>query len=145
MAIQRDAPYPGFDFEVVVDGFDVMAFSEVTGLGAEVSVIDYRNGTDRERLLRKQPGIKTYTPITMRRGVVGDLRLWEWFDSAGRANPVDRRNVRINLLSEEHEPVLTWEVRNAWISKWSGPSLAATKSAIAIDTIELTHEGLELE
>lgn len=144
MAVFRESPYPGFDFEVEVADFDPMAFQEVSGLGADVGVIEYRNGNDRERLLRKQPGIKTYTPIVLRRGIVGDLALWEWFDSVGKSNPVDRRTVRITLLNEDHEPVLTWRVVNAWVSKWTGPSLDATRNAVAIDTIELTHEGLDL-
>lgn len=144
MAVFRESPYPGFDFEVEVAGFDVMAFQEVTGLGADVSVIEYRNGNDRERVVRKQPGIKTYTPIVMRRGVVGDLALWEWFDSVGKTNPVDRRSLVIKLLNEDHEAVLTWQVVNAWVSKWSGPSLDASRNAIAVETIEFTHEGLDL-
>ena len=145
MAVFRESPYPGFDFEVEVDGFELMAFREVTGLGAQVSVIEYRNGNDRERLLRKQPGIKTFTPIVLERGIVGDLALWEWFDSAGTSNPVGRRSLTIKLLNEQHEPVLVWRVRNAWVSKWSGPSFNAASSDVAIETIEITHEGLDLE
>lgn len=144
MAVLRDAPYPGFDFLVEVSGFDTMSFQQVSGLGAEVSVIEYRNGDDRRRVLRKQPGLTTFTPIVFRRGVIGDLGLWEWFDSAGTTNPVDRRSVSISLLNEDHEPVLSWQVFNAWVSKWSGPSLDATSNAVAIETIELTHEGLQL-
>lgn len=145
MAVFRESPYPGFNFDVEVNGFEPMAFQEVTGLGAEVGVIEYRNGKDRERLLRKQPGLKTHTPIVLRRGIVGDLALWEWFDSVGATNPVDRRSLQIKLLNEDHEPVLSWNIFNAWVSKWTGPSLDATHNAVAIDTIELTHEGLQLQ
>lgn len=144
MAVFRESPYPGFDFQVEIDGFEAMAFQEVSGLGADVSVIEYRNNNDRQRVLRKQPGIKTFTPIVMRRGIVGDLALWEWFDSVGKTDPVDRRGVVIKLLNEDHEAVLTWEVTNAWVSKWSGPSLDASRNAIAVETVELTHEGLDL-
>lgn len=144
MAVQRDAPYPGFDFQVDF-GDAVAGFQEVTGLGADIGVIEYRNGNDRERVLRKLPGLRTFTPIVLRRGITGDLSIWEWFDSAGRTGEVQRRDVTIDLLNEAHEPVLSWRVSNAWVSSWSGPSLDASRNSVAIETIELTHEGLDLQ
>lgn len=144
MAVERDDPYSGFNFVVAIDGFEPMGFQEVSGLGVEVGVIEYRNGNDKRSTLRKMPGLKKYTPVVLRRGLVGDLSLWQWLDLNGDSG-VDRRTARITLFDEGRQPVLTWNLYRAWPSKWEGPSLHAESNAVAIETLELTHEGLELE
>lgn len=144
MAVQRDNPYPGFNFVVTISGYEPVPFQEVTGLGVDVGIIEYRNGSDVRSAVRKMPGLKSYPNIVLKRGIVGDLSLWEWLHENGDGG-VDRRDVTIALLDESRQEVLRWKVVDAWPSKWQGPSLDAQTNEVALEVLELAHEKLELE
>ena len=144
MAVQRDQPYSGFNFLVEVDAIGEMHFSEVSGLGAEISTHEYRNGSDRENLTRKVPGLTRYSPVVLRRGITGDLAVWEWFTNTAKGD-LQRASVSITLLNENREEVLRFNLSRAWPSKWEGPTLHANSNEVAIEELELTHERLELE
>jgi phage tail-like protein len=118
-------------------------FAEVSGLGIEIAEIEYREGSDKAGI-RKIPGLAKYSNITLKRGVTSDLSLWTWMREVLNGNTI-RSNGRIQLLNERREPVRTWRVRNAWPSKYVGPTFQAAGNDVAIETLELCHEGLEIE
>ena len=144
MAVQRDNPYLNFNFTVDIGGGDELGFSEVEGLSGEIEVIEYREGADRVNTARKLPGLAKYSNVTLKRGVTGRTDLFEWWKSV-RDGQTQRRNVTITLLDEQRQPVVRWLLRSAWPVKIEGPSLNATGNEVAIETLELAHEGLEIE
>ncbi len=149
MAVVRDNPYPGFNFLVHIEALDLDpktpqgAFREVSGLGVEIDEIEYRVGTERGSL-RKLPGLAKYSNVTLKRGVIGDLSVWRWVKQTAEGQ-VQRSTVRIILLEEERNPVLEFRLRNAWPTRFEGPTLDATANQVAVEVLELCHEGLDLE
>lgn len=147
--VKRADPYVGFNFEVIVkgvsdDGTAVRgSFSEVSGLDAEVKPIDYRNGSEDIRV-RKLPGLKSFTPIKLVRGITGDTEFWGWIVE-GMNGLVHRTDVSIVLLDENRNEVMRWNLVRAWPSKWTGPGLKAKDSEIAMETVEICHEGLSID
>lgn len=145
----REHPYACFNFEVIVkdvsdDGTAVRgSFSEVSGLDAEVKPIDYRNGSEDIRV-RKLPGLKSFTNVKLVRGVTADLGFWNWVVE-GMNGLVHRTDVSILLLDENRNEVMRWNLVQAWPCKWSGPGLKAKDSEIAMETVEICHEGLSID
>lgn len=137
-------PLGRFNFLLEIDGITAAAFSEVSGLSCEVDVIEYREGGEKAGTVRKIPGLRKYTNITLKRGMTSDKSLWNWFNSVATGN-VQRANGSIVLLDSTRQPVLRWNFRNGWPRKWEGPALNARSSDVAIETLEIAHEGLELE
>jgi phage tail-like protein len=144
VAVQRDNPYLNFNFLVDIGLGDEMGFSEVETPSGEIEVIEYREGADTVNSARKLPGLAKYPNVTLKRGITGRTDLFEWWKSV-RDGQVQRRNVTITLLDEQRQSVLRWHLRNAWPVKIEGPSLNATGNEVAIETLELAHEGLEIE
>jgi len=148
MAVIRDNPYSAFNFQVTLEGVNDgsvarTAFTEVSGLGVEITPIEYRTGAE-DITVRKIPGLKKFSNITLKRGVTGDMALFKWIDLAMNGR-VQRVNGTITLLDESREAVMTWRIQQAWPCKYSGPSLAAKGGEVAIEELELCHEGLKLE
>lgn len=137
---QRNDPYKGFNFLVEIDGVARAAFSEVSGLESETAVIEYRSGA--ENVMRKLPGLTKFGNIVLRRGVTQDPELWNWRKSIVEGNP-DRRNGSIMLLDDQRNEVVRWNFRNGWPCKWEGPALNAKANEVAIETLEIAHEGLD--
>ena len=149
MAVLRDDPYPSHSFLVqipgVVEGEGLTAgFSEVSGLGADVDVIEYRTGNEKQRTPRKLPGLVRYPNLVLKRGVTGNLGLWQWFQEGVSGNPL-RADGTIHLMNEERETVLVWNFRRGWPCRYRGPGLEADGSSVAIETLEICHEGLTIE
>lgn len=142
-AARRD-PYRSFNFQLEIDGVPLGAFSEASGLTAEGDAVDYREGTDLQNNVRKLVGLRKYTNITLKRGYTQDKSLWRWYGNIMNGVP-DRRNVTIVLMNEAHEPVLRWHAENAWLNKVEGPGLKASGNEIALESVEIVHEGLTLE
>ncbi|MEP6910497.1 MAG: phage tail protein [Actinomycetota bacterium] len=137
---QRDDPYKAFGFLVEIDGITRAAFSEASGLESETAVIEYRAGG--ENTTRKLPGLTKFGNITLRRGVTQDAELWNWRKTVVDG-AVDRKNGSIILLDDKRNEVVRWNFFNGWICKWEGPALNAKSNDVAIETIEIAHEGLE--
>lgn len=136
-------PLPVFHFRVDWGGTQI-TFSEVTGLNAEVQIIEYRDGFSPEFSSVKMPGLKKYGNITLKRGVMAsDNEYFDWVNSV-KMNKVERRDIVISLLNEEHEPVMTWTVVRAWPTKITSPDLKASGNEAAIETLELAHEGVTI-
>lgn len=133
-------PYRSFNFLVEIDGITEGGFRECSGLDTSTDPVDYREGTDPNHV-RKLSGLNKYSPITLKRGVTDSTKLWEWRQTVleGRA---ERRNMSIVLLNEAREEKWRWNLRNAWPSKWTGPSFNATSNEVAIETLEIVHEEL---
>jgi len=138
----RNDPFGAFNFSVEIDGVTTTSFSEVSGLDAEIEPIEYRTG-DEDITVRKIPGLRKYSNITLKRGFTPDLSLWNWMKQ-GLAGKVMRANMSITLLDGARQPVLRWNVREAWPCKWEGPDLNTKGNDIAIETLEICHEGIEL-
>ena len=139
---QRNDPSKAFNFLVEIDGVNLAAFSEVSGLESETAVIEYRSGGDF--VTRKLPGLTRYANIVLRHGITKDHELWDWRKNIVEGNP-DRRNGSIKLLDDQRNEVVRWSFRDGWICKWEGPALNAKSNEVAIETIEIAHEGLELD
>jgi len=139
----RVDPYPNFNFLVEIDGVTTAGFQEVSGLGAEVNVIEYREGSDKTNAVRKLPGLIRYSSIVLKRGFTQDKSLWNWFKSVLNGT-VQRANGTITLLDSARNPVLRWNFREGWPSKWEGPDLNGRTNGVAIETLVIEHEGLEL-
>ncbi len=140
----RIDPYAAFNFRVEIDGVTAAGFSECHGLEASVEVIEYREGNDRINTVRKLPGLVRYPPIVLRRGLTQDKSLWQWFQSVVNGE-VQRSAGSIVLMNAAHQEVMRWNFMGGWPSKWEGPALNAKNNEIAIETLEIQHEGLELE
>ena len=140
-APQRNDPYKAFNFLVEIDGIAHAVFSEVTGLESETAVIEYRAGG--ENVVRKLPGLTKFGNITLKRGITQDAELWNWRKSIVDGD-IDRRNGSIVLLDDKRSPVVRWNFHDGWICKWEGPALSAQSNEVAIETMEIAHEGLEL-
>lgn len=137
-------PLPVFHFSVDWGGTQ-LTFSEVTGLNVEVQPIEYRDGLNPDYSPSKMPGMKKYGNLTLKRGVfTSDNEYYAWINAIA-LNQVERRDIIISLLNENHEPVMTWKVVNAWPTKLTSPDLKASANEAAIETLEIAHEGIQIE
>jgi phage tail-like protein len=145
VAVQRDNPYPNFNFSVDI-GASVgeIGFAGAEIPAAEIGVIEYREGADRASAVRKLPGRVSYGNVVLHRGIDGGRSLWEWF-KAVRDGDLQRRNVVITLHDERHESVQRWLLRDAWPVKYVTSDLNAQGNEVVIETLELAHEGFEIE
>lgn len=144
MANERKDPFRGYNFVLEIDNIARGAFSEVGGLTSEGDAVDYREGSDVQSNPRKLPGPRKYTNLTLKRGMTDDKSLWQWYTNIVNGVP-DRRNVSITLMNEQRQAVLRWHVENAWINKIEGPSFKASSNEVAMESVELVHEGLTIE
>jgi len=139
----EEYPIPKFHFSVDWGGTRI-GFTEVTGLDVQLDVIEYRAGNSPEYHKIKQPGMVKYSNITLKRGTfVGDNQYYEWLNTV-QLNKIERRDVTITLLNENHEPVVTWKIKKAWPIKVQSTDLKADGNEVAIETLELAHEGLTI-
>lgn len=134
-------PFASFNFKLEIEGITIAGFSEVTGGNTESNVIDYREG-DEAITPRRLPGLNKFGPITLKRGISLDKQLYEWRKTAVDGD-ITRKNVSIVLQNEKHDEVARWNIFNAWISKMLIPDAKANANEIAIETVEITHEGVE--
>ncbi len=138
----RNDPYGRFNFLLEIDGAVKAGFSEVNGLTTETAVIEYREGSDRTPP-RKLPGLTKYSNLVLKRGLTKDRSLWDWRKTVIDGG-VRRANLSIILLDDSRQEVLRWSFREGWPCKWEGPVLNAKASEVAIETLEIAHEGFEL-
>jgi len=137
-------PHTKNHFRVEWGGTNV-GFMEVSGLSIELDVVSYREGLSPENSERLMPGLKKYSPIILKRGIVkSDDDFYKWINTA-QFNTIERRDVVISLLNESHEPVVVWKVKNAFPFKLEYSPLNAQESEIAIEALTLAHEGLVVE
>ena len=143
MPQRRNDPYLNFNFRVEIDGLEAAGFSEVQIPEGRIEAVAYREGTDPSSAARLLPGRVEWEPVVLRRGFAGDASLFEWWNELVQGN-LSRKNVAIVLLDEQQRDVARWLVRRAWPSKLVGPNLRGLGNEVAIETLELSHEGIEL-
>ncbi len=137
-------PLPKFHFQVEWGGSSI-GFTEVSGLDVETEVIEYRHGASPEYHKTKMPGMRKYSNITLKRGTFqGDNEFFEWFNTVS-LNTIERRDLTLSLLNESHEPVIVWKIKNAFPIKVQSTDLKADGNEVAIETMELAHEGLVMQ
>jgi phage tail-like protein len=137
-------PLPKFHFRVEWGGSRI-GFTEVTGLNLETEVIEYRDGSSPEYNKIKMPGLRKYGNITLKRGTfANDNEYYAWFNTVN-LNQIERRDVTISLLNENHEPVVVWKVKNAFPIKIQSPDMKSDANEAAIESLEIAHEGLTIQ
>jgi phage tail-like protein len=149
MAVLRDLPYGQFNFLVDLgagtDGPEA-GFQECSGIGMSVDVIEYRNGSDKENSVRKLTGLTRVNDVTLRRGIIGSLNLYQWIDQIRNGDPGGYRNVVIQLQNEDHTAtVMTWKLLRARIVKHTSGPFNAKGTDVAMEELTLAYERLELE
>ena len=135
---------PKFHFRVMW-GDQEMSFQEVTGLDAQSEEIKYRTGNSPIFSVIKMPGLIKYSNVTMKKGIFkGDNKFWDWFVQI-KQNTIKRIDITISLLDETDNPAMVWKLKNAWPTKISGYELKAEGNEVAVESIEIVHEGLTIE
>ena len=149
MAVLRDRPYVQFNFLVNLgdgntDGPEA-GFQEISGIGMEVTVAEYRNGNEKENSVRKITGLNKSTDVTLKRGVIGSLNLYKWLDQIRNGDQGAHRNVVIQLQNEDHSAVVQeWTLKRARIIKHTSGPLNAKGADIAMEELVLAYERLEM-
>jgi phage tail-like protein len=149
MAVQRDQPYTGQNFLVDLGDGDpqgpTAAFSEVSGLDTWIEVAEYREGSDRDSSPSKVTSLNKVADVTLKRGIIGALNLYQWFDAVRNGDRGAIRTVTITLLSEDRNPVMTWKLRRARPVRYRVGPLNAGACDVAIEELVLAYERLEME
>lgn len=141
---KEEWPLPKFHF-LVTFGKEKWAFQEVTGLEAEFEVLEYRHGKSKQLGPFKMSGMPKVSDATLKKGMFkGDTDIFKWFKT-NRTKKLERKNVRISLLNEYHIPEIIWTLSNAFPKKIEGPSLNSQSSEVAIESITLSYEELEVD
>lgn len=136
-------PLPKFHFQVDWGGTKI-GFQEVTGLDVEFEKLEYREGSSPEYSKINMPGMIKYTDVVLKRGVFkGDNEFYDWMKS-NKLNKAERRDITISLLDEEHAPVVVWKLLNAWPMKVQSTDLKGEASEVAVESITVVHEGLQI-
>jgi phage tail-like protein len=150
MAVIRDRPYAQFNFLIdlgtgATDGPQA-GFQECSQIGMSVDVIEYRNGNDRENSVRKLAGLARYPDVTLRRGIIGSLDLYQWLNEVRDGNVAAQRTVTVQLMNEDHTAVVqTWKLLRARpVKHLSGP-FNAKGTDVAMEELVLAYERLEME
>ncbi len=150
MATFRDRPYTQFNFLVDLGTGDTErpdgGFQEVSGLDTNVDVIEYRNGNSKENTPIKLTGLNRVTDVTLRRGLIGSLSLYQWFDAIRNGDQQVLRTVTISLQTEDRSGVvMSWKLLRARITKHTSGPLNALGADVAVEEITLSYERLEIE
>ena len=141
---QRKDPFRSFNFRIEISGTSVAGFRECSGLSFNTDPVEYREGTDKNLHVRKLTGLRKFANVVLKRGYTDSKDLWEWYKNV--LNGVeDRRDGAVILQNEEHVDVLRWKFESGWISKWEASAFNATTNEVAIESIEICVERVELE
>jgi phage tail-like protein len=147
----RETPYGAFNFLVNLNSAGVDAgsilggFSDVSGLGTEMKVAEYRNGNEKENHVRKVPGTHTVADVTLKRGIVSSKDLWTWIQDVRVNGPSAKREVVITLRDESGKDVQSWKLSGVVPLKYTGPTLAAKGGGeVSMEELSLSAEGLEI-
>ena len=134
-------PYRNFRFRLEIDGLDAGSFSEVSGFDATMDVVEYRAGDDPAITPTKLPGLIKYGNITLKWGSSETMVLYDWLIDITEGT-IEKKTVTLTALDEEGSPAASWRCINAWPVKYTAPDFNGTSSEVAIETIELAHDGL---
>jgi phage tail-like protein len=142
----RTTPFGAFNFLVNFDGGEIFGgFSDVSGLGTELTMAEYRYGNDKENHVRKVAGVHKVSDVTLKRGILNSKSLFDWIGDARTKGPAAQKSVTITLLDEAQKPVQSWVLRGVVPMKYTGPTLAAKGGGdVAMEELVLSAEALEL-
>jgi phage tail-like protein len=133
-------PYQGFNFLIEIEGILAGGFSECSGLTVETEFLDYREG-GVNGYVHRFAGPTKYPPLVLKHGLTQIDGLWTWHQSVTQWN-VERKNGTIYLLNKQSLPVMWWDFKEAYPTKYPGPDLRAESAAVAFESVELAHRGL---
>jgi len=136
----RRDPFQAFRFLIEIDGITRAGFRECSGLDSSQDPVEYREGNE-SLTARKLPGLNKYSNISLKRGITDDKQLWEWRKKAIDGK-IERKNGSIVLQDDAGEEKVRWNFIAAWPTKWTGPTFNATANDVAIETLDLAHEGV---
>lgn len=136
----RQDPYRSYNFLVEIDAITRAGFQECSGLDSTQDPIEYREGNEG-LTVRKLPGLNTFSNIALKWGIADDTELWELRQQVTEGK-VQRRNGSIVLLDDVGEEKARWNFREGWPTKWTGATFNATGTEVAVDTLEIAHEGV---
>ena len=140
----QEYPLPRFHFQVDWGGKKI-SFTEITGLDMQVEAIEYRHSDSKDFHKIKMPGLRKFSNITMKRGKFeSDFDYNAWLDEIANERVEKRRDVVIRLMNEKHEPVAAWSAARCFPIKVTAPDLKSDANEIAVESIEIAHEGLKL-
>ena len=140
MSARKD-PYKGYNFTVEIDGIHRAGFREASGLDSSQDPVEYREGDEKALTARKLSGLNKYSNVTLKWGISDDKDLEQWRQSLADGK-MERKNLSVVLLDDTGSEKARWNLREAWPTKWSGPSFNATSNDVAIESLEITHEGI---
>jgi len=140
----RRDPYLNFNFLVQIDGDTVSGFTEADLPEGLIEIATYREGSERSNAGRRLPGDVQFGPLLLRRGFSGDHALFQWWRTVADGN-LDRRNVLVILRDQSGQEVARWAFQNCLPRKYTGPAFRAHGCEIAIETLELDVENMQLE
>lgn len=144
----RDTPYGAFNYTVSFDGNETFGgFSDVSGIGTEITVAEYRNGNEKENHVRKVPGVHKVSDVTLKRGIVDSKSLFDWIKDTRTSGPGGKKkSVTITLQDEAQTKVQSWVLANVIPMKYTGPTLAAKGGGdVAMEELVLSAEGMVIE
>lgn len=142
MADRKD-PYASFNFLVEIDGIARAAFHEASGFDSSIDVVEHREGGENITT-RKLPGMVKFSNIVLKWGITDDLDLYNWHRQWAKGDPAaKRKSGSVVLLDRQGQEKRRWNFVNAWPAKWTGPTFNAETNDVAIESLELAHEGLE--
>jgi phage tail-like protein len=138
---QRVDPYRNFSFLVEIDGVTQAGFSDCSGFGSSTDPIEYREGGEN-KTVRKLPGLTKHTNITLKWGLTDSKELYNWYRDVVNGK-IQRKNGSIIVLDLEGDEKVRWNFFSGWPTKWDGPDFTAKGNDVAIETLEIVHEGIE--
>jgi phage tail-like protein len=142
---QSIGPLPKFYFSVDIGDQQNLTFQEVSGLDAETQVIEYRAGDNKRFSTVTMPGIRKFSNVTLKKGVfVRDDKFWDWYSQI-KMNTIKRVPVVIRLLDEKGNASMVWTLLNAWPTKITGADLKSDGNEVAVETLEIAHEGMTIK
>jgi phage tail-like protein len=150
MAVLRERPYAQFNFLVDLGTGNTegpeAGFQECGEIGMSVDVLEYRNGNERENNVRKLTGLARVNDVTLKRGIIGSLNLYQWLDQIRNGDIAALRTIVIQLMNEDHSAVVQeWRLLRARIVKHVSGPFNAKGTDVAMEELTLAYERLEME
>lgn len=137
-------PYRNYRFKIEIDGITRAGFRECSGLDSDQPPIEYREGDEKVLTVRKLSGLVKYSNISLKWGITDDAELWEWRQKVVEGKILEaRKNGSIVILDETGAEKLRWNFVEGWPTKWVGPTFNATGNEVAIEQIDIAHEGVK--
>ena len=142
MSSGEENPLGNYRFIVTIGDIEPASFSEVKIPDSEIQSIEYREGSDPSKTVRKLPGLVRFSDLILRRGLTKSLNVYDWFKN-NKNGSTDRRSIVVTVLDESREPCAKWKFRNCWPTKYSGPTLNATSNEYVIEELTISVEDVE--